>query len=257
MNPESLPRSIYQKPKWCEEKSERDREMCFMIDCLHDIGTTQVLDVGFAGAGYIEMLTDIGIDYTGMDGDLGRITGQSICYAAETRKADIKRWNSILSKIKYIHADVIEYDSDFQYELVMSISAIEHIVPIEYDYHYEFDFYRDLLAVKSMKKLAKNYLLLTFPCGIEYILSNYHDKLPDHLKHKWLPSGHSVLIYNEDRIKKVIGDWTIIKEQYWTGNRGIYEEASKEEVLNFDCKKTLHHGLCALLLGTAQGKGGP
>lgn len=258
MNQKSSDQSVYKKPKWCEEKSERDREMRFMIDCLDSLGTKQLLDVGFAGAGYIEMILDLGIDYTGLDGDLGRINGTSICYATETKDRDIERWQNILSKIKYIHADIVEHKLYSVHELVMSISVIEHIVPLEYDYHHEFDFYRDLLAVDAMKRLVKKggHLLLTFPCGIEYILSHYHDKLPEHLKHKWIPSGHSVLIYNEDRIKKIIGDWAVIKEKYWTGYKGIYEETTKQEALSFDCKATLHHGLCALLLGDAQGPGG-
>lgn len=245
----------YNRPDWCDPESERDREIFFLLNNIYDLygynTNVSLLDVGFAGAGYIDMILDFSnIQYTGIDGDGGRISGQSLCFAKGTREEDIKKWQNTLSRIECIEGDIISHTSSILYDIIISISTIEHIVPVGYSYYHKFDPYRDIEAVDSMKKLSKigGHLLLTFPCGQERIFAPTNQGITGHLKDKFIQSRHHILIYDEARINKIIGNWNIMKESYWLSKSGKFEECSKEETLNFEYKTSDVASLCALLL---------
>lgn len=252
----------YDRPPWCVEGSERDTEIKFLLTELSDLAIekneTSVLDVGFAGSGYIEKILDLrGIIYTGLDTNAKRISGDGLRMPRSSSTSySREKWRNVLTRIKSIEADIVNYTSPTLYDVVMSISTIEHIVANEYDHSYSFDLYRDIRAVDSMKKLVNDggYLLLTFPCGQERILSP-KEALADELKGtllegKYVKHRHTYLIYNEDRIKKIKGDWKVITEQYWINNGLGFMPADVKTVLDVEYTSSVPDvmSLCTLLL---------
>ena len=251
----------YIRPTWYEAKSERDVEVSFLLTELYNLFTKieaiSLLDVGFAGSGYIEKILDFGsISYTGLDGNAARISGNALRIPKKSVLGySLEKWRQVLTKIKCVEADVIDYVSSFLYDIVISISTIEHIVPAGYDYKNAFDFYRDIQAVDCMKKLTKEkgYLLLTFPCGEECIFSSkkeFKDKMDKSLQSKVIESRRDILIYNKDRIKKVIGCWELIKERYWINYANGFEECEKDAALSLEytVSDLVVKSLCTLLL---------
>jgi len=252
----------YVRPSSFAAKSAREIEIKFLLTELYGLSIksdqVSLLDVGFAGAGYIEPILEFGnIDYTGLDGDSKRIQGEALLIPERSKKHQSKeKWRNLLNKIKYIEANILDYDSDVLYDIVISISAIEHIVAMGYNCNNEFDLFGDIRAVDRMKKLVKKdgHLLLTFPCGKERILSpeeNFRDKLKDTpLENKWIRHRYRALIYNEDRIGMLIGDWKVVKERYWTDSGKGFEECEKTVACAVEQKSSDQtvRSQCALLL---------
>lgn len=252
----------YNRPTWCEAGSERDIEIHFLLTRLYDLaikkGGLSLLDVGFAGSGYIEKILELGIvEYTGIDGDRKRIRGSDLHIPEKSESGYSKeKWRKTLSGIKYINADIINYTSSLLYNVVMSISVIEHIVPMGYSCNNVFDPYMDIQAISSMKKLVKKggNLMLTFPCGKECILSPEKDfeliLKGTSLESKLIKHRYNLLVYNKDRIDKVIGNWKVVEEQYWAVNDKCFEKCEKKEVfnINYDQSDVKVKSLCLLLL---------
>ena len=256
----------YNRPIWCVEGSERDTEIRFLLTALSELATekgeTFVLDVGFAGSGYIEKILELrNITYTGLDTSAARISGNALRMPRSSSSSySREKWRSVLSRIECIEADIINYTSPVLYDVVMSVSVIEHIVANEYDYSYSFDLYRDIQAVDNMKKLVKDagYLLLTFPCGQERILSP-KETLADELKGtplegRYVKHRHTYLIYNEDRIKKIKGSWRVITEQYWINVNHGFMLSDAKTVLDVEYTSSVPNimSLCLLLLQKEQ-----
>lgn len=240
----------YKTPWWCEPRSERDIEIQFMITHLIKLSKGRpkltVLDVGFAGSGYIENVLEIGnVNYTGLDGSLKRIKGDALNMPDESEKTyDKKKWVEIINKISYIHDNVLTYESNNRYDVVMSISVIEHIVPMGYKINEGFDYYKDVRAVKQMKKLVKDggYLILTFPCGETKVFSKQKHEL-------FTESKRDLMVYNGVRINKLIGDWTPIEVRYWTATKSNdFTETDRESALSYKYKSPKVRTLCTMIL---------
>lgn len=254
----------YVRPQWCKPNSERDIEMFFLLNEVYDISiynkvSTSLLDVGFAGSGYIEKILELGtIKYTGFDGDSGRIQGYSLLMVEKPQAGFYSKeeWNNVLTKIDYIKSNITNYDVGRRYGIVMSISMIEHIVPLGYDYGNFFDESKDIEAVKSMKDLVfmGGYLLLTFPCGVERIFSP-KEEFQDILKHTRFKDSfrhgrHDILIYDLNRINRIIGDWEVVKEYYWVDDdEGFgFKKYDKLIACGYEHKTSDVKSLCTLLL---------
>lgn len=242
----------YARPHWCIPGSERDVEVKFLLSNISNIlGNNEklnILDVGFAGSGYIEDILRLGnIKYTGFDACPDRISGASLDIP-ETSDTGYSRekWRKVLSRINTAPIDILGYNSDTVYDIVMSISVIEHIVPMGYGISNVFDYHKDIKAVESMKRLVgkDGYLLLTFPCGEEIIFSTKHKE------HKiFVPGHHDILMYDNNRIKSVIGDWNTVNEEYWvvSGN-GKFKKTTNKEATSFKHVTSHVKSLCLLLL---------
>ncbi len=255
----------YLRPSWCKPNSERDIEMSFFLNLLYDISTNSeatisLLDVGFAGAGYIEMILENfkNVKYIGLDGDSGRIQGHSLQMIEKPQAGFYSKeeWNKVLANIDYIKSDIIDYVPFEKYDVVMSISVIEHIVPLGYDYGNDFYPNKDMVAIVCMKQLVASggYLLLTFPCGVERIFSpqkGFEDKLKNTpLEGKFMHGRHDILIYDRDRIDGIIGSWEVVKENYWVDNDdGVgFKKCDKEIARSYEHETSDVKSLCTLLL---------
>ena len=223
----------YKRPFWCDKGTERDIEMQFMYKWLTALKPQNLLDVGFAGSGYIDMILDLGINYCGIDSNHGRITGDALSIPEKSRITMSKQhWREILKKISYIHGDIIKYDSyerrllpDF--DLTISISTIEHMIYSQYGAKVD-----DIKAVDNIKRTVKKdgHLMLTFPCGIEMQLPN-----------------RDILIYDKNRIKRVIGDWQVVDEKYYICDKE-FEQVTSLEALSYLHTQRDVKSLCCLLL---------
>ncbi len=242
--------NLFYKKQIYKKNFERKREVTFLLEIIHDLvkkkNKISLLDVGFAGSWYIlDILKADNIDYTGLDINNSRITGLGLKVDATLKKL----WNFMLSKIKYIYADIIDYKSKNKYDLVISISTIEHILPLGYDSKKEYGPYLDIDAVDSMKNLVKEegYILLTFPCGTEEFFVNRKNLNFNFLLQKGFKLGHHNLIsYDENRIKKIIGDWKVIKEKYFMGKK--FNPIGKTSAINYEHKSSFINSLCCILL---------
>ena len=239
-----MPQFRYIRPDWYAANSERDKEVEFLLtELFYRLGRKRkvsLLDVGFAGSGYIEQILTLKniyrrpwITYTGLDSSAVRISGDGLRMAKSGRV----KWRSVLSRINSIEADIVSYTSSVTYDVVISISVIEHIVSNEYDSRYVFDLYRDIRAVNQMKKLVKKggFLILTFPCGDERILSP-QESLVEKLKGtplegKYVKHRHTLLVYNRARIDKIKGNWPVVAERYWVDTGRGFTSASKNTAL--------------------------
>lgn len=251
----------YTKPYWCKPDSEKDREIGFLLTNLSNLfeakNNVNLLDVGFAGAGYIENILDFkNINYIGLDRNHDRIQGDALHIPNKSETGfSREKWRNILSKITSVKSDITNYKSSILYDIIISISTIEHIVPMGYGAEHGFDYYKDVQAVNCMKKLVKEgeYLLLTFPCGKECIFSSKKDlknKLPGPLKNKFIESRHDILIYDKNRIDKIIGDWKIVEEQYWIKPGKEFTKSKKDIACNVQYQSSDKDvkSLCTLLL---------
>lgn len=220
--------SVYKRPFWCEKGSERDIEMQFMYKWLTILKPKDLLDVGFAGSGYIDMILDLGIDYWGMDNNAGRIKGDALSIPEKSDTTMSKQhWRKILKKINILYGDIGTWNATAQHDLTMSISVIEHFV--YNDYSSKTD---DIKAVRNMKRTVNKdgHLMLTFPCGIQL-------RLP----------GRDILIYNKERIKKIVGNWQIVDQKYYICTNKFRESSSLEALSYLHTTREVK-SLCCLLL---------
>lgn len=250
----------YVRPTWFEAKSERDIETSFLLTELYNLfgcdKKASLLDVGFAGSGYIEKILDFeNIDYTGLDCNAKRIRGKLLRIPGTSELGYSKeRWRAVIQRIKCINADIVDYSSSVLYDVVISISTIEHIMSAEYSPGTTAELYRDIQAVDAMKKLVKKdgYLLLTFPCGVEralLLLKKFKDA-DGILRDKSVKSRSDLLIYGKDRINKVIDAWKLVRERYWIGEGESFEECKKDVALGviYTASDYGIKSLCTLLL---------
>lgn len=216
----------YKRPFWCEKGTERDVEMQFMFNHLVKIKPKNILDVGFAGSGYINMILDLGIDYTGMDNSNTRATGNDLKIPeSSTTTMSKQHWKATTKKIKVLIKDICSFIAKPVYDLTMSISVIEHMVYNQYGIPRE-----DIRAVNNMKLTTRGYLLLTFPCGLKKRLTD-----------------RDILIFDKVKIDKIVGDWNIVDEKYYICDK-VFKTATKDNALNYNHTGRDVKSLCCLLL---------
>ena len=227
---------------------ERYIEANILINILFRVKRKiNVFDVGFSGGYYLlDLLNLENVNtVTGIDNDISRIKGDSF----DTPKELKEIWyNQVLPYIEYKEIDILNTDIEDRFDFGISISTIEHITPLGYANNQEYDDYNDIKAVGKMKDLLleDGLLYLTFPCGVEEKYFSKKNKYKEELlNHGYKLGHHDIIYYNEDRISKVIGDWKIVREHYWTNPK--VEEIEKQEamkIVNGENPK----GLCTLLL---------
>lgn len=204
-----------------------------------------LLDVGFAGGFYILDILDIeNIKYTGIDSDSSRISGDGF-FTYENIKADWR--NNILPNIETIEDDILSIECDRIFDIVISISTIEHIVPMGYA-NTIFNNYSDIDAINSMKKLLKKdgKLFLSFPCGIEEKYYHPTNKNKTILNNNGFKEGkRDIIYYNKDRIDKLIGDFKVLEKYFfkYPNTNLVTEESALKSVNGYDPKT-----LCVLIL---------
>lgn len=232
--------------------NERGREIEFIFQGVAKCAgkPVDILDVGFAGSGYIEELLYRypNISYTGLDGDAQRVSGAKLSVSPESKKG----WKVVLSKIEYIVDNIVGYTSPSQYDIVMSISTVEHIVPIGYSNNHLYQENMDILAVESMKSLVKDsgYLLLTIPCGEERRYVSMRNPHKEILKrhHGYTECRHSLIIYDHARLDRIVDSWPIVLESYWINNGKEFVSAGKDKALTHKCKSSVNEAVCCIML---------
>jgi len=245
----------YQTPDWCIPNSERDVELKFLLNQIYNKSGNRdisVLDVGFAGCGYIPQILDMeSVEYTGLDGDPDRISGRAL----RMKERDRKEWINITKRIKYINTNIINYTSDKKYDIVMAISVIEHIVPLGYSNSNQ-DEDSDIKAIESMKNLVKDdgILLLTFPCGRERkFVSEKNDMRNKLIERGFEVSRHNILIYDEVRYKKIIGSWTVNDEIFSVCENSKFTNVDKDTAFDYYHKSSHVRSICSVTLGRGHG----
>jgi SAM-dependent methyltransferase len=239
--------------KYYKGNIERECEVTFIFEKLEDLiknrdDKLKMLDVGFAGSWYVDEIIKnykSTIDYTGLDSDRSRILGDSF----KVNESFKLTWKDIIKNVSYVEGDIIAYNSAEKYDLAMCISTIEHIVPLGYSNSSEFDIYLDIKAIEKMKGLLKENgkILLTFPCGKEKLFFNPKNSNKDILKENgFVQSGHSLIIYDESRINKVIGEYKVLNKTFWTLADNSYKEDNKALVYNHTSSHV--KTLCTLLI---------
>jgi len=207
--------------------SERTVEIAFLFKAIVSQKPKIILDVGYAGAKYAKDILARRINLVGLDSDETRIKGDSFKASPQEKQA----WKSVASKIPVLIKDITKYPSIYEeyqtYEMVISISSIEHIVPAGYNNSFDNSLTGDLTAITNMKKLVDEdgSMLITIPCGNqELILYNQkNNKIAQWLRQdrRFVASCKDIMIYSEERIQKMIGDWRIVSMEYWTRKGGI------------------------------------
>ena len=236
-----------------KEIPERICEVTYIFNTLDKLvkksnKPIKILDVGFAGSWYITELIDRygdNIEYTGLDGDKGRILGDAL----KTNDTLKDKWRSILNNIKYVHGDIIKYKTNDKYDVIMSISTIEHIVPLGYQNDSPFNLHLDINAIDNMKKMLNDdgKLLLTFPCGKEKLFYNPTNKNAKMLdSNGFTKSRHNIVIYDENRINKIIGNYEVIDKDYWVldGDRFVMSD----EAIKYNHETSVVDAVCCLLI---------
>jgi SAM-dependent methyltransferase len=216
---------------WASLSNERSIEVPWLLNRLKTIKPGTLLDVGFAGSFYQNEILDLGIDYTGLDFDLSRITGQSLYVGADRKSA----WKELIKRFKWIQGDIVNLPEELaqqQFDIVMAISTIEHIVPAGYASNYE-NFQADLKAVANMKTLVKKdgSLLLTFPVGkTAYFFNPDINRNTEILRKtgKFKEGVHDQMFYDSGRIKQIVGDWTIVEKKFYKKDDKQWNECSEE-----------------------------
>ncbi len=206
------------KIDWKSLPNERSIEVPWLYKRLQQEKPTALLDVGFAGSFYQNDILDMKINYVGLDSDMSRITGQSL-YVDVTQKAI---WKELIKQFEWVHDDIVNPSKELmqrQFDMVMCISTIEHIVPAGYASNYT-DLQADLKAISNMKKLVKENgsLLLSFPVGqtAYFFNPNVNRNVTALQKTGLFKEGqHDQMFYDAVRINQIIGDWTIIEKSFY------------------------------------------
>lgn len=245
-----MERFTYRTPPLVNRGSERDVETRFLLECLHGIsghGRISVLDVGFAGSGYIEDVRAIpGINYTGMDSNAKRIRGDTL------RRTDDGKavWRKTMKKTRYVIGDVLKGTHKKKYDVVMSISMIEHVVPLGYGIRHEFDPNLDMKAVKMMKGMATERLILTFPCGAEkkYCERDSPALIPILRQNGFVVCRHGLIIYDECRYRRVVGDWITEREAFFVNRNGTMREVPRAEAFAYEHRDSFVKAVCGVMM---------
>lgn len=236
---------------WVSLANERSIEVPWLLDRLKTIKPETLLDVGFAGSFYQNEILDLGIDYTGLDFDFSRITGQSL-YVDPVQKSV---WKELIKRFKWIQGDIVNLPEELtqqRFDIVMAISTIEHIVPAGYASNYE-DFQADLKAIDNMKALVKKdgSLLLTFPVGkTAYFFNPNVNRNVEILRKtgKFKEGVHDQMFYDSKRINQIIGGWTITQKKFYRCPPLIKEwyECSEEDACSVEHLTSVATTVCLL-----------
>lgn len=226
---------------WGTLPNERSIEVPWLLKTLKALNPSTMLDVGFAGSFYQNAILDLGIEYVGADFDMSRITGQAL-YVTAARKAI---WRELIKRFEWLQEDIVHPSEELMqrsFDVVASISTVEHIVPAGYASNYE-DFHADLRAVANMKALVKEggSLLLSFPVGQTAYFFN-----PDVNKNvaalRKLPEFkegvHDQMFYNADRIDQIVDDWVVEEKRFYRSPPAIKEWSECSEQ---DACSVIHH----------------
>jgi len=218
--------------------SERTVEIPYVLKVMKQIMPANVLDVGSAGSWYLSQITDLGIEYTGLDSDLGRINGNTLLVGEQQKQ----EWRHLLTLAKYIIADITKYPSGKDgynvFDAVISVSTIEHIIPCGYQNDCEGDMEADFKAVANMKKLTKSggILILTFPCGQEQFFYNTSHNKNTGFDYSMFTAGkYDLIVYGKERVFRLIDNWSIMDLKFWTRQGGItsdFVECDMDEAFN-------------------------
>jgi len=236
----------YKTPSCIKVGSERDVETRFLLECLNaraDRGALSVLDIGFAGSGYIEDVKAIdGLEYRGMDANAGRVSGKTLHRSEEGKAA----WRKTLKRTSYVVEDVLQGTHRGKYDIVMAISTIEHILALNYGIKHKFDPDLDMKAIEIMKSMATGYLLLTFPCGIE---KKYCEtKNPILIQNGFSVGRHGLIIYDENRYNRVVGDWIPEREMFCVNTGEGMCEVPRAEAFAYEHKDSFVKAVCGVLM---------
>jgi len=197
---------------WESLSNERSIEVPWLHDRLKKEKPTDLLDVGFAGSFYQGEILDMGINYLGLDFDMSRITGQSLHVDAIHKEA----WKSLIERFKWLQGDIVNPPEELmqkRFDMIISISTIEHIVPAGYASNY-MDLQADLTAVANMKSMVKTggSLLLTFPVGktAYFYNPNVNRNIAAIKKTGIFKEGiHDQMFYDMNRIDQIRGEWCL------------------------------------------------
>jgi len=206
---------------WASHKSERSVEIPKFFELINEYSPKTMLDVGFAGGFYHEDITDLGIKYTGMDADPTRIGGQAMKVDEEKKQ----KWRKSLNRIEVLGMDILDWKSKRQFDMVASISVIEHIIPCGYGRKNRGP-KADLMAVDKMKDHVKpsGHLILSFPTGID---TTGKELKPDDLA-----------VINGIKYDNIINNdatFILLDEFFWTETSlGVWTLCNKDTALNFE-----------------------
>ena len=95
--------------------------------------------------------------------------------------------------------------------------------------------------------------MLTFPAGLPaYYVSN-GDLLSKMSKGDFKLGHRDLIVYDEERIKKIIGKWKPVDFCFWKQKEGVFQKVSSSEAYKTECispsdKKTTSTQLCTLEL---------
>lgn len=205
---------------WAGTTTERCIEIPKYFETLKEFDPKTVLDVGFAGGWYHKDVVEMGIKYTGLDAVKSRADGQTMLVSSE-KKAE---WKDSLRDIEVIPLNIVDWDSPRKFDMVSCISTIEHILAGSYKMM-DRGPDADIEAVDKMKTHVKpnGTLFLTFPVGVNCKIG------PPNPKKDFAP-------YTAERIQRVIGNWNIISENYWSDldAAGEWKSCSKEHATSYE-----------------------
>lgn len=235
---------------------ERIVEVPWVLDMLKTIKPKTLLDIGCAGGWYLPQIIDIGIQCTGLDSDTGRLSGQTLLVDNNKKQ----KWIKISESIVCMTEDITKYprpnESFTTFPVVLCLSTIEHIVPCGYQNNCHGDMEADIKAVTNMKKLtAKNGLLiLTFPCGKEcFFYKKSHSKTKSFRYDLFTPGNYDLMVYGQERVERLIGDWCITEQKFWTRNKdknNRFEACDADEAFSKECPiETPTQSVCCMVLG--------
>lgn len=201
---------------WESMITERSVEIPAFFDILKEFKPKDLLDVGFAGGWYHMDVVKLGIKFVGLDAAEGRVDGDKILVPADMKTA----WKESLQGIQVIVSDIVEWRSKRTFDMVASISTIEHIIPCGYGMK-DRGPSADLAAVEKMKTHVApgGTLCLSFPVGI------------DGTSRELRPEEFTV--YGEERVKQVIGDWKVLSENYWMQQGNKWMKVHSQQAVSY------------------------
>lgn len=237
------------KVDWKALTTERHVEIPDLLKTVERFKPKTLLDVGFAGGWYHPDIVRMGVEYTGMDSDRPRAEGQTLLVS----QYDKDLWKESLEMIELLHEDILEYPTDEHklYDMVISVSTIEHIVAGGYAGYFKGDMYADIKAVLHMKELVAKggTLYLTFPCGQEkfYYSEKNNNKEVLSVLQQFQLGHHDVVFYDKKRIDLLIDDWKVISLRGWIRDGEVWTEVG-EEAFEYEHKDAYPKALCILHL---------
>lgn len=236
--------------------SERAVEVPWVLDVLNTLKPKTLLDIGFAGGWYLQQIVDMGIQCTGLDSDTGRISGQTLLVDNKRKQ----EWVEISKSIVCMTKDITKYpkpnESFPTFSVVLCLSTIEHIVPCGYQNECDGNMEADLKAIANMKRLTSKggSLILTFPCGQEcFFYNRSHKKSKSFCYDMFVPGNYDLIVYGEKRVGRIVGDWTITEQKFWTrdnkNNNNEFISCDANEAFSKKCPiETPTQSVCCMVV---------